>query len=355
MAVATSNYCPLNYCNTNEIDIALMDTNSTQHSFADSNVQCNYNHSGILCGGCQPGLSLALGSDRCLKCSTNFIFLLLPYAIAGIILVLFIKVLNLTISGGTLNGLIFYANVIKTNRYLYYSQSSLNPMTLFIAWFNLDLGIETCFVSGLTAYGRTWLQFVFPLYVWSITGAIIILAKYSTRMAKVMGNNGVPVLATLFLLSYAKLFNTILTILSYTTLYTSEGQELVWSADGNIVYLGHEHAPLFAVAVATLLLLWLPYTLLILVGQWLHRFNFRIVNRYLLKLKPFLDAHYAAFKPRHHYWYGLLLVIRAATLLSSAVIPSDNTNIVVFFYCLIICTCAANILGTKCLSPQCHK
>ena len=329
-SVATSKYCPLNYCNINKIDIALMDTNSTQHSPADTDVQCNYNRSGILCGGCQPGLSLALGSDRCLKCSTNFIFLLLPYAIAGIILVLFIKVLNLTISEGTLNGLIFYANVIKANRYLYYDQTSVNPMTLFIAWLNLDLGIETCFVNGLTAYGRTWLQFVFPLYIWSIAILIIILAKYSNRMAKMMGNNGVPVLATLFLLSYAKLFNTILTVLSYTTLYTSDGQELVWSADGNIVYLGHEHAPLFAVAVATLLLLWLPYTLLILVGQWLHRFNFRIVNRYLLKLKPFLDAHYAAFKPRHHYWFGLLLVIRAATLLSSAVIPSDNANIVVF-------------------------
>ena len=102
----------------------------------------------------------------------------------------------------------------------------------------------------------------------------------------------------------------------------------MWSADGNIVYLGPEHAPLFAVALATLLFLWLPYTLLLLVGQWLHRFNFNIVTHCLLKVKPFLDAHYAVFKPRHRYWFGLLLVVRASALLSSAVIPSDNIRIV---------------------------
>jgi hypothetical protein len=135
-------------------------------------------------------------------------------------------------------------------------------MTLFIAWVNLDLGIETCFINGLTAYSRTWLQFVFPFYIWGIASLIIVMAKYSHRVARVMGNNSVPVLATLFLLSYAKLFNTILTAISYTTLYTTQGQEFVWSADGNIAYLGREHAPLFVVAVATLLFLWIPYTLL---------------------------------------------------------------------------------------------
>ena len=143
-----------------------------------------------------------------------------------------------------------------------YSQTSVNPMTLFIAWLNLDLGIESCFISGLTAYGRTWLQFVFPLYICGIAILIIIPAKYSHRVAKLMGNNSAAVLATVFLLLYVKVFNTVLTALFYTTLYTTEGQELVWSVDGNIVYLGREHAPLFAVAIVILLFLLVPYTLL---------------------------------------------------------------------------------------------
>ena len=229
-----------------------------------------------------------------------------------------------------MNGLIFYANIIKANEYIFYTQRYPNPLTLFIAWLNLDIGVETCFYNGLTAYGKAWLQFVFPLYIWSIAGLIIILAKYSNRVAMIMGNNSVPALATLFLLSYAKLFRTIIAVLSYTMLYTTHGQKAVWSADGNLNYLGPEHAPLFAIAVATLLFLWLPYTLLLFLGQWLHRFNCRVITRMLTKMKPFLDAYYAPFKNNHRYWFGALLLVRAAVLLTSALVPANSSRIVVF-------------------------
>lgn len=119
--------------------------------------------------------------------------------------------------------------------YVYtHSDFNFNPLTLFIAWVNLNLGFETCFIDGLTAYSKTWIQFVFPLYIWGIASVLTISAKHSDRVAKVLGKNGVPVLATLILLSYAKLLSTMITALSYTTLYTMEGQVLVWSADGNI-------------------------------------------------------------------------------------------------------------------------
>ena len=165
-------------------------------------------------------------------------------------------------------------------------------LTVFIAWLNLDLGVETCLFQGLTAYSKMWLQFVFPFYIWSVAGLIIILAKYSDRVAKMMGNNCVPVLATLFLLSYAKLLRTIITALSYTIMYTSHGPKAMWNSDGNVDYLGPKYAPLFATAMAVLLFLWLPYTLLLFLGQWLPRCNCRLVIRTLMKIKPFLDAHY---------------------------------------------------------------
>ena len=225
--VAASKYCPLGYCSKRESNVMLSKPDS----------QCNYNRSGILCGGCQPGLSLALGSAQCLPCSNKYLALLIPFTLAGPILVGVIKLLDLTISQGTMNGLIFYANIVKANEYISLPQGQTNPLTLFIAWLNLDLGVETCFFNGLSAYSKTWLQFVFPLYLWSIAGLIIILAKYSDRVASVMGNNSVPVPATLFLLSYAKIFLTIITALSYTVVYTSHGHMVVWTADGNVDYL----------------------------------------------------------------------------------------------------------------------
>ena len=318
--VAASKYCPTNYCNRRESSIKLHRDDS----------QCNYNHSGTLCGGCQPGLSLALGSAQCLLCSNKYLALLIPFALAGPVLVGFIKSLDLTISQGTLNGLIFYANVIQANRYIFLPWTQNNPLSVFIAWLNLDLGMETCFFQGLDAYYKTWLQFVFPLYVWSIAGFIIVLAKYSNRVATVMGNNSVPVLATLFVLSHAKLFRIIITSLSYTILHTSQGNKAVWSADGNVDYLRQKHAPLFAAALASLLFLWLPYTLILFLGQWLQRCNYRPITRMLFRLKPFLDAHYGPLKDKHRYWFGALHLMKAATLLISALIPADHSSIVIF-------------------------
>ena len=331
--IAATDYCPLDYCNREERNVTLSESDS----------QCNHNHSGTLCGGCQPGLSLALGSAQCLQCSNKYLALLIPLTLAGPVLVFSIKLLDLTISQGTLNGLIFYANVIKANEYIFFPQEQTNPLTVFIAWLNLDLGVETCFFQGLTAYSKTWLQFVFPFYIWSIAGLIIILARCSDKVTKMMGNNSIPVLATLFLLSYAKLFRTIITALSYTMVYTSHGPKAVWTADGNVDYLGPKHAPLFATAVAVLLFLWLPYTLLLFLGQWLHRCNCRLIVCMLRRIKPFLDAHYGPLKSKHCYWFGALLVMRAAILLISALVPANRSSIVVL--CVLVSAVALAYFG----------
>ena len=71
-------------------------------------------------------------------------------------------------------------------------------MKAFIAWLNLDFGIETCFALGLTGYAKTWLQFFFPLYIWSVAGLMILLAHNSKAMTKIFGKNCVQVLTTLF-------------------------------------------------------------------------------------------------------------------------------------------------------------
>ena len=41
-----------------------------------------------------------------------------------------------------------------------------SPLSVFFAWLNLDFGIETCFYNGMDPYSQTWLQFIFPAYVY---------------------------------------------------------------------------------------------------------------------------------------------------------------------------------------------
>ena len=107
------------------------------------------------------------------------------FTLAGFVLVYFLTFLNLTVSQGTMNGLIFYAKIVKANQEVFFPPGDTNTLTVFIAWLNLNLGIKTCFADGLNGYWKTWLQFVFPVYTWIITAIIIIASHYSSMVAKV--------------------------------------------------------------------------------------------------------------------------------------------------------------------------
>ena len=150
--IAVSHHCPYDYCKYYELSLNL--------SIPDD--QCAFSHSCILCGACQSGQSQILGTSNCKKCSNTWLFLLLPFGLAGVALVVCLMVLNLTVSTGTINGLIFYANIVRANNVIFFPRQSANTfLSWFIAWLNLDLGIETCFCDGLTAYSKTWLQLFF--------------------------------------------------------------------------------------------------------------------------------------------------------------------------------------------------
>ena len=75
--------------------------------------------------------------------------ILIAFALAGVILVTFLLLLKLTVAVGTISGLIFYANIFVFNRAQLFSSGETNILTVFIAWVNLDLGIETCFFDGM--------------------------------------------------------------------------------------------------------------------------------------------------------------------------------------------------------------
>ena len=228
---------------------------------------------------------------------------------------LFISALNLTVTQGMINGLIFYANIVWT----YQRNSTLAFFKTFIAWVNLDFGIEMCFVSGLTAFWKTWLQFIFPFYIWAIAGLIIVAAKYSSRLTKILGNRVVPLLATLFLLSYMKLLRITVSTLEFSYLYQLTDNTtlsfLVWSVDGNLTYFGFPHILLFVAGLATLLFLCIPYTLLLFLMQWLRRLPYIHPLSLIMRLHPIYDAYFAPLKHKHQYWFGVLLLARVVLLI----------------------------------------
>ena len=189
----------------------------------------------------------------------------------------------------------------------------VNIFSIFIAWLNLDLGIQTCFYDGMDAYTKTWLQFVFPVYIWVIAGLIIHFSRRYSVVAKMIGKNAVKVLATLFLLSYAKLLRTIILAVSPALLthITTNGsyEQNVWLYDGNVHYIQGKHTPLFLVALAFGLFS-LPYTLSLLFVQHLQRLPHLCMFRWVGRLKPLFDAYAGPYKDRYRFWTGLLLLVR---------------------------------------------
>ena len=297
-------HCPFNYCKQEDVDMNL--------EYPD--IQCAFNRSGILCGACHSGLSLALGTARCLRCSNAYIAMFLVFALAGILLVLFLILLNLTVSEGTLSGLIFYANIVHVNQAIFFrggDQASTTAARVFVAWINLDLGIETCFCNGMDMYVKTWLQFAFPIYVWLIVLVMIVSGHYSTTAARVFSRNVVKVLATLFLLAYAKLQRTIITAISYTSIvYPDSSRRFHWLYDGNVRYLHDKHIPLFMAGVLAFLILSVPYTLVLFFLQCLMKSESRVFF-WVNKWKPLFDAYTGPFKDKYRFWTGLLLVFRS--------------------------------------------
>ena len=297
-------YCPFDFCKPENMNLRL----------DNQDEQCSNQRSGVLCGQCLGNLSMVLGTTRCMECSHIWILLILPLSIlAGVILVVILTILNLTVAIGTINGLIFYANIVQTNKAVLFPSPTENIAEFsktFIAWLNLDLGIEVCFYEGLDTYAKALFQFMFPVYIWTIMIIIIVSSHYSTRVAKVTGRNAVQVLATLFLLSYSKILRGIITALSVTTLDYPNESKLVWLPDGNVDYLKGKHIFLFLLALFLLTVLSVPYTSILLFSQCLQRWsNFKVIS-WIWKVKPLFDAYTGPFKDKHRYWTGLLLLVR---------------------------------------------
>ena len=190
----------------------------------DPSKQCASNRTGILCGACIEGFSLAIGSFRCIECpNSHNVALLLAFAAAGVLLVFFILALNLTATQGFINGVIFYANIVWAYKIILFPADigAFTFLQVFIAWLDLDFGIETCFFVGLDAYWKIWLQFLFPFYIWAIAGVIIVACRYSSRLTNLIGSRVVPLLVTLILLSYMKLLRTVIYAISIAVIARS--------------------------------------------------------------------------------------------------------------------------------------
>lgn len=305
-ALAVYEHCPSDFCQII----------STTFSLENQDEQCDNNRSGILCGRCIADYSAVFGSARCMQCSKEYAWVLPLIAALGIILVALLYALNFTVRFGAINSIILYANIIGPGvlalLHLGFKGGFIERfLFVFIAWLNSDLGIEVCFYGGMDTYTRTWLEILFPIYILSLVCVIVILSRWSSKIARLSEHN-VPVLATLILLSYTKLFKIVIEIFTYATLDVGSTHlsSLVWLYDGNILYAQGKHIYLLAAGLLITGAFIFPYTLILTMSPCLQIKSHWKVLRWVNKLKPFIDANQAPFNDRYRYWPGVHLLIR---------------------------------------------
>ena len=311
-----SKNCPFKYCYHH----------STKLQLNNLDLQCQFSRSGILCGQCQQDLSTIFGSFDCQQCSNVYLFVIIPIAVSGILLVIIMFVLNLTVSEGTINPFILYVNILNIHNILLFpSHSLVKPLHVFISFVNLNLGIESCFYNGMDDYTKTWLQFCFSIYLIMIITSIIIASRYSIVVQRLTLHKRLPVLATILLLSYTKILQTasnVLFLYSTITDYPSNVSSVMWSIDANVPLFGLRHSVLFVFSLLMFLLLTL-YTCLLLFGKILRNFKVTVY------INPLLNAYNKAYKKNCCYWIGYELIIRCVLLATLLAVNNSTTSLII--------------------------
>ena len=203
-----SRNCPFQYCSHNlMVNVHWPD------------MQCQQHRTGLLCSHCTPGYSLVLGTSRCKKCTNTHLILIVAIMLTGILLVAFLFVSNLTVTTGTVNGIILFVNIVEMNGHLFRLQDRLvDPLLSYLIITNLGVCFETCFFSGMDIYVKKWLQLAFPGYLTMIAALFIIASRYSSKLYRLTHNRSLPVLATLFMLTYTSVLQIIFPVFFYILL-----------------------------------------------------------------------------------------------------------------------------------------
>ena len=309
-------YCNPSYCNIgSQYDLLHFNKTSSYLSSSASSETiplCYGSRTGELCGECITNYSVVFGSTDCKHCSGQLWWLLTSMVCltAGPLLVFLLYALKLTLTTGTLNGIIFYAQIthIVVTGYLNTPCPDcgqelflIKVSTIFVSWLNLNLGFPLCFYNGMTELWKAGLCLLFPLYLLSIVSFLIVLSRFSTKVSNRLSRSSIQVLVTVIHLSFTKLLEAVIDVFSSSLIFV-EGRQArrVWYNSGAVLYASAEHKTLMIVTSVVVGVILLPYMVLVLFGKLLLR-----VDKLREYVRPLYEAIHAPFKEKKWYWFAL--------------------------------------------------
>ena len=308
----TSSICPNNYCSSEHPE-----TSPGYYSLhGESDDQCSSHRTGVACGECKSGYTLAYDSPDCIntdKCSAGMtilvIVLTILYWIAIVAVVFGLMYFQFQISSGYAYGIIYYYSIVDILLVNNVSKGVFQLVAVLSSFANLTPRLfgQLCLAKGLSGIDQQFIHYSHALSVSLILLIIVLLTRYSPRFALFVGRCIIRVLCLLLLLSYTSLASTSLQLLRPLTF--NDVNEVRTYSSPDIKYFTGRHLVYAIVAILCEVIIVIGLPLFLVLEPFLRR----RVN--LVKIKPLIDQFQGCYKDKYRWFAAYYLICRQVIIL----------------------------------------
>ena len=306
--------CPYGYCNSSDFA-------SYEYRYVKNQV-CyqGRNQSSVLCGQCDGTHTITIGSEKCEKgCTYWHLFLLIPFGVVLLLLVMGIMMIDLDVFTGYLNAWLYSYQVMKL---LAPAGFRFNPFSEFlIALSNMQIavgGYSFCLVKHWDDADKLVVMYARPVFV---IATVVVLAKivgsfpnwYFSKRVKAPFRG----ICTILVLCYMNVTYISIKILRYANL----GTKTVLFVNGDIEYFRGKHLYYGLVAIFFVVVFVLPFPLFLLFRPFLTNGLRPVLN--LNRWNPFFDALQSCFKDQYRWCAAFYFICRLGILLISTFMPAS--------------------------------
>ena len=350
--ITTVSVCPNGYCNFSRREDEVSSGMFLLSPIQDD--QCNEHRTGAACGECDPGYTLSYDSVDCVNiddCHYKYIIAVIVWTLVYWILVivflfalmwLIISYLKYGYSVGYLYGMIYYYSVadILLGQILNFSDGLSILVSILGIFFKLNPGFDLfrfCFVQGMERIDQYLINYMHPTIILSFILLLVLLAKYSGRLAERISKIVIPTICLILTIAYTSIADTSLQLLRYIT-FTGVDEAYIYLSP-SIRYFTGRHVVYVLVAVLMELVIVVGLPLLLILSRWktIH-LNWRYVS---IDTKPILDQFQGCYKDNYRWFAAVYLICRQLILI---IVVIDFSDYYVELYLLIIVCLVAAIL-----------
>ena len=283
--------------------------------------QCHSHRTGVACGECKTGYTLAYDLPNCIntdKCSVGMTILVIVLtilywiAVVAAVFVLMHFSHKYNIPSNYAYGIIYYYSIVDIllNNNPYISDAVFQVVAVLSSFAKLtpQLFGQLCLAKGLSGIDQQFIHYTHALAVILILLSVVLVARYSPRLALYVRRYILRVICILLLLSYTSLASTSLQLLQATQYPGYDGLYVYVSPDMKYFNGRHAFYGVVALLCGAIVVIGLPLFLLLeplILNRW---FNF-------IRVMPLLDQFQSCYKDEYRWFAAYYLICRQVIII----------------------------------------